>query len=469
MRYLAGVALGAVTSLVVLGGAPALAQSFNSGSTGADGAFAPTASTTVTLPASGVFNFTTINIPAGVTVRFTRNAANTPVTMLASGDVTIAGTIDISGAPGGAGVNATSFADTAGRGGPGGFDGGLGASGIASPTGGDGLGPGGGAGGAFVPGLSNPGGGGGGGFGSAGGNGNRGAPGGAVYGTPALLPAVGGSGGGGGSAGLGSTAGSGGGGGGSILIASSGPMTFTGSIFAGGGNGGGAPFGPGVGGGGSGGAVRLVATTITGSGGAIDVAGGQGAASPVSQGGAGGVGRVRIEAHDNTLAANFGAVAPSSAQPTSVTLTNEPSLRITAVAGAAAPAAPTGSFANPDITLPATTSNPVRVNLSAANIPPGTAVTVTVQGQTGGSSSATTTLTGTPASSLASADITIPTNQPSVISATASFTLTASTGGPIFVHGEPVERVRVSAALGSITRVTYITTSGREVVVAGAR
>ena len=81
---------------------PAVAQTFNSGSTGADGAFNPTADITLALPPSGVFNFTTINIPRGVTVRFRRNAANTPVTMLASGDVTIAGTLTFKGK---AGVN----------------------------------------------------------------------------------------------------------------------------------------------------------------------------------------------------------------------------------------------------------------------------------------------------------------------------------------------------------------------------
>ena len=74
----------------------ALAQSFSSGSTGADGAFSPTVDTTLTLPPNGVFNFTTVMIPAGVTVRFTRNVPNTPVTLLASGNVGIAGTIDLS-------------------------------------------------------------------------------------------------------------------------------------------------------------------------------------------------------------------------------------------------------------------------------------------------------------------------------------------------------------------------------------
>ena len=45
------------------------------------------------MPDSGVFNFTTVNIPAGVTITFNRNATNKPLTILAIGDVVIAGTI----------------------------------------------------------------------------------------------------------------------------------------------------------------------------------------------------------------------------------------------------------------------------------------------------------------------------------------------------------------------------------------
>ncbi len=73
-----------------------IAHAFVSGSTGALGPFSPTANTVVTLPTNGVLNYTTINIPAGVTVTFNKNVANTPVYMLASGDVNIAGTIDVS-------------------------------------------------------------------------------------------------------------------------------------------------------------------------------------------------------------------------------------------------------------------------------------------------------------------------------------------------------------------------------------
>ncbi|MGH7754062.1 MAG: hypothetical protein ACREN5_14745 [Gemmatimonadales bacterium] len=72
-----------------------------------------------------------------MTVTYTKNAANTPVTMLATSDVTIAGTIRLDGSTGGFGVN------SAGAGGPGGFPGGNGA--LASGGGGSaGQGPGGG-------------------------------------------------------------------------------------------------------------------------------------------------------------------------------------------------------------------------------------------------------------------------------------------------------------------------------------
>ena len=112
--------------------APAFA--FDSGSTGADGAFNPTADTEVQLPSDGILNYTTVNIPSGVTVTFKKNAGNTPVYILATGDVTIAGTINVSG------NNANGVAN--GRGGPGGYDGGLGSYPVS--CGGTGLGPGGG-------------------------------------------------------------------------------------------------------------------------------------------------------------------------------------------------------------------------------------------------------------------------------------------------------------------------------------
>jgi len=86
--------LRALATVVWLGCSGAvLGGPFSSGSTGADGTFAPTQNTALALPANGIFNFTTVNIPAGVTVTFQNNGTNTPVTILATGDVTIAGTI----------------------------------------------------------------------------------------------------------------------------------------------------------------------------------------------------------------------------------------------------------------------------------------------------------------------------------------------------------------------------------------
>src|SRR3989338_7156995 len=87
---------------VAFGLAPGLARaaSFISGSTGADGAFSPQTSMEVQLPESGILNYTTVNIPSGVTVTFKKNELNTSVTLLATGDVIINGTIDVSGTNG---------------------------------------------------------------------------------------------------------------------------------------------------------------------------------------------------------------------------------------------------------------------------------------------------------------------------------------------------------------------------------
>ena len=186
-RYLGGVLLGA--ALLGLTGTPTLGQTFNSGSTGADGPFNPASNTTLTLPPSGVFNFTTINIPAGVTVTFTKNAANTPAILLATGNVTISGTINVSGGNGGP-------LGRPGAGGPGGFDGGPGGDGVTTALAGAGLGPGGAQAGTGCAGS-------GGSFGTAGTAASCGSPGvpGPTYGSPLLRPILGGSGGSGGSAG----------------------------------------------------------------------------------------------------------------------------------------------------------------------------------------------------------------------------------------------------------------------------
>jgi hypothetical protein len=423
------VTLGLVAA--ALGVPPAAAQTFNSGSTGADGAFnPPTGVTTVTLPPSGVFNFTSVNVPAGATVRLTRNATNTPVTILASGSVTIAGVIDIKGANGGfSRVDESGAASNGGAGGPGGFDGGSGATAVVTSVGGAGLGPGGGLG------STGAGGGAGGGGSTVAGDAGKGAGGGAggvTYGTPSLLPLVGGSGGGGGGAVPQNTGAGGGGGGGALLIASSGTLTLTGQIQAQGGAGGGLLPGGGAtaGGGGSGGSVRLIATTLAGTG-IVNLAGGNGGEFSSSFGGGGGSpGRLRVEAFTNTLSVNVGTSSVgvlSSGSPASVTLAGSPSLRISAIGGVPTPPVPLGSFTSADVVLPPSTVNPVTVSLAATNIPPGTTITVTVKGLYGAAtSSVSTPLTGTLSASTASASVTIPTNEPSVVGASASFLLSAA-------------------------------------------
>jgi len=118
----------------------------------------------------------------------------------------------------------------------------------------------------------------------------------------------------------------------------------------------------------------------------------------------------------------------------------------------------------PDVVLPSTTTNPVTISLAGANIPLGTVVAIKVLGLNGGSATATSTaLSGTLASSTATASVTIPTDQPSTISATATYTLTASVGGgPVFVQGDEIDQVVVSTTAGGQSRVAYVTKSGRQ-------
>ena len=65
-------------------------------SDGSDGAFYASTNIIVDLPPDGIFNFTTIRIDDGVIVNFNRNADNTPVYFLATGEVIINGIINIS-------------------------------------------------------------------------------------------------------------------------------------------------------------------------------------------------------------------------------------------------------------------------------------------------------------------------------------------------------------------------------------
>jgi hypothetical protein len=395
---------------------------FVSGSTGADGAFSPTANTVLQVPAGGVFNFTTVNVPSGVTVSFTKSTSNDPVTILAQGNVTIAGTINVNGAAGQSG-------NVPGGGGPGGFSGGMGNY---PPE--PGLGPGGG-----LPNSTGGAGGAGGGYGTAGGAGYGVA--GPVYGEDRILPLIGGSGGGGYGSSV-SVVYAGGGGGGAILIASSTTISVTGSILANGG------ICNGNAGGGSGGAIKLMANTVTATG-TINALGGAGS-------GVGGVGRIRIEAY--TANVPYGTSPMYTyGQPGSVVVSNTPTLRITSIGGASAPANPAGSFSSPDILLPSGTTNPVSIAVAASYIPVGTTVTIRVIPRTGTATSTTTTLSGVTESSTGTANVSISTTTTTVIMASATFTVAMN------YEGEKIEKAVVRAYPGRESETTYITQSGREI------
>jgi len=459
--------------LVMIGGlilTCSSAQAFDSGSSGADGAFNPTADIVVPLPPDGVFNYTTVDIPAGVTVTYTPNVANTPVTMLASGDVTIAGTINVSGQNGGSGESGiiSSFANLI-PGGPGGFAGGRGGIGgaatFAERAGGNGLGPGAGNGG------TNGGcAGGGAGFGFVGTNsGCTAGIGGGIYGSTRLLPLIGGSGGGGGGGGrsTGKPGGAGGGGGGAILIASSATINITGSLTANGGTGGTyASNGDGAagGGGGSGGAIRIVATAISGAGslGALSGTGGSGGVSGSNDNaGTGGKGRIRLEA-DEPIAFNGSTDPfPSVGQTQALILPGLPTIRIASVAGAPVSPTPSGSD---DVVLPSDTPNPMTIGLASSNVPLGQTITLTVTPDSGASITAVSSaIVGTEANGTADASVALPSGH-SVLSATVSFTVTASLGDALkhFAHGERVQRIVSVAGLGQGSRTTFVTVSGKQ-------
>ena len=277
---------------------------------------APSGNTTYTLPPDGQVNYRTFTVPSGAIIKFTRNAANTPVYIIATGDVSIQGIVDVSGSVG--------SATGAGISGPGGFDGGAPAIGVSPP--GDGLGP--GAGGGFRPATSatpsvavghaafgtRP-------TASSTQNGEE-------YGTKLLMPLVGGSGGGG------SAAVGGGGGGGALLIKSDTVINISGAIKAQGA--GVAAVGGGIG---SGGAIRLVAPVIRGNG-VLDVAG--------SPSGNGGSGRIRCDLTDRSnfaglrfipaLGAARAPVTTDQFMPLAFPPSPVPVLRIVSVGGMAVPA-----------------------------------------------------------------------------------------------------------------------------------
>ena len=474
------------------------AWAFDSGSTGADGALAPTVNTEIQLPPSGILNYTSINIPAGVTVKFKKNTLNTPVYLLVSGNATIAGTIDIRGSDG---KDSGTYGDgnladdgLPGLGGPGGYDGGRG--GRDDPSlrpelirGGAGLGPGGGKGGIegsngncssstryykyYGLGASHANNGGDGMYQSYCGSSVLGPDGAKPYGTALLQPLVGGSGGGGGLGGA-NYAGSGGGGGGALLIAASGTLSLasTGAIRANGGVPGavsGTSSGS-IGGGGSGGAIRLVATAIAGSGVLRALGGCYNPSTNPNSGCSGGdnynygsngsQGRIRLEAESITYTGSSDPAYVADT-PAPIFIANVPSLRIATVGGQAVPASPTG---NADLTFPADQTNPVTVELQTVNVPPGNTVLVKLIPAYGAPTEVLSpAIVGSAASGSASVQINLP-QGPSVLQAMTTYTVVVAMGEALsrYANNERVEKVQLIATLGGPSQAKLITVSGKE-------
>lgn len=305
----------------------------------------------MTARANGVWNFTSINIPGGVTVVFQKNAQNTPVRWLATEDVVIHGVVDVSGEFGAnnlpPGVPA--------RGGPGGFDGGRGGINVAASgsfVGSPGQGPGGGA-----PGTAQQ---------TSPQNLRDGKPGeyNGVYGNAFLQPLIGGSGGGGGASNDNTDGGNGGGGGGAIMIASSRDITLNGIVRA---NGGDLQWsGASQGGRGSGGAILLRADRVSGPG-TLQAYGGN-TGNPN--------GRIRVEAYVRSLTGSQIPTAVVGLPAASGELNQVGTLTIVSVDGVNVAQPPSGNLSTPDVVF--SDAGPVNVVVNGTGIPDGTPVNLRV-------------------------------------------------------------------------------------------
>lgn len=360
-RVAALAAAALLLPLLVVMTPAALAQPYSSGSDGSLGALSATAleTTVVPLPPDGVLHYTTVNIPEGATVIFQANADNTPVLLLATGDINIAGTLSVAGKNGASIASNADLSALGGLAGPGGSDGGHWGTG----GGWAGGGPGGGSG-----------------F-----NDSFGAPGGAslindgpatvcsnragdvAYAKPGWIPYHGGSGGG--------AAGSyaGGGGGGGVTLASSTQIVISGAVTARGGN---CWSDAGAG---AGGYIRLASPKISGSG-SLNATGGTGCGCDA--GGTGAHGYIRLEGFDLqgaivTTASPAAYVAlPTKALP--YVSGKRPRLVITKVDDRT-PLGQLGGFYPPNLVLPVDTE--LTVELEAQYIPAGTKANVILNTQ----------------------------------------------------------------------------------------
>ena len=417
----------------------------NSGSNGSDGAFNPTANVVINMAdhPNGIYQYTSVNIPAGVTVSFVPNAGNKPVVWLVQGSCVISGTIDVSG------QNLNELAG--GSGGPGGW---IGGSGGSNPS--AGQGPGGGLAGNAFPIYGS-----GGSFGTQGyySQAGREAP---TYGNAFLLPLLAGSGGGGQTYS---------GGGGAILVAASNSIQLNGEILAIGGKGR-TINGREVSGCGSGGGIRVVTTRFSGSGN-ISAKMGEGYAAGLQ----GGDGRVRIDAFESTFGGTIVGVVTQGFQPIIIPAPGQGiQLGIQSVGGVAVPASPSGVLANPDVIIPAQQANPIPIVVRCTNIPLNTEISVVVHPANGPDVQAVgLNNAGTAAASTATVSLNMPRGG-GIIYAKAVTGIAgggAATGNPVdaktrslaetgwTADGERFVKMEITAALGGPQRVAYITESGK--------
>lgn len=349
------------------------------GADGSDLNFAPTANIQIDLsnavprawnepspqPRSGVydhekwaivFKYSSVNIPAGVTVTFKNHPSRAPVVWLVQGQVRIDGTINLNGATG-HGDTVRTFASP----GPGGFRGGRGSD--ASSRGAAGLGPGGsdlgddnsrGSGASY-------------GWGGTIGDEGGGAAG-RTYGNAGILPLIGGSGGAGGT--NWDDGSGGGGGGGAILIATESAAILNGNIQAYGGRGG---DNCNAGGPGSAGAIRIIADSISGSGKLLAPTTDRRSTCGYNSGYGGG-GRVRIEANSATLS-DQGTLQywVGSPGPTAILWPEDlglaPSLRIKSIGGLQVGTDPRAALSFPGADLALPTRGNQLVIIEGENVP----------------------------------------------------------------------------------------------------
>lgn len=323
-----------------------------------------------------VFKYSSVNIPAGVTVTFKNHPSRAPVVWLVTGDVTVEGTVRLDSTPG----SSTAHSEP----GPGGFRGGLGRDDGASDALGSGFGPGG--------------------AGVGGAGGYMTAASGNIYGNTRIVPLIGGSGAGGSTYVAGSRPSAGTGGGGALMIACRNRVTLNGLISCRSADN--TQLSAQTG---SGGAAKIIADSIVGSG-QVDVRAGTG--------GGGSSGRIRLEATNYTASILY--------QPSSIVVTpdspvqlwpsgSSPTCRVVSVNGLETPEEPLAMLSAPSADVIFTAGGSVPVVVETTNLPTTSVVSVRVVPTRGNSITVSATLTsGDQSSATWTAMATVPTGHSAI-------------------------------------------------------